>query len=256
MLETLYAPPVQPARYFQPAELMKAWGLDPDPWQEDVLTSQAKRSLLLCCRQSGKSTTTAALALHEALYHAGALVLLLAPALRQSQELFRKVASLYGALGQPVPADSETALQLHLANGSRVVSLPGREQTVRGYSGVSLLVVDEAARVPDDLYYSVRPMLAVSGGRLVALSTPFGKRGWFFEEWESGRDWQRTKITAHECPRISEQFLEEERAALGDWWYAQEYDCQFVDTTEQVFAYDLVMAATQGDFEPLFGGEL
>jgi hypothetical protein len=45
-----------------------------------------------------------------------------------------------------------------------------------------MLVIDEASRVDDTLYLAVRPLLAVSGGRLVALSTPFGKRGWFHDE--------------------------------------------------------------------------
>jgi hypothetical protein len=85
------------------------------------------------------------------------------------------------------------------------------------------LVIDEASRVSDGLYYAVRPMLAVSRGRLVALSTPFGRRGWFFEEWESGARWERHKITAEECPRITSEFLKEEEASLGPRWYKQEY---------------------------------
>jgi hypothetical protein len=103
-----------------------------------------------------------------------------APALRQSSELLRKVVGFYRALkDEAVPVKNESALRLELRNGSRIVSLPGDETTIRGYSGVRLLVVDEAVRVPDDLYFSIRPMLAVSGGRLVCLSTPFGKRGFF-----------------------------------------------------------------------------
>src|SRR5262249_2111481 len=148
-----------------------------DPWQTALLRSSRKRLLLLCCRQAGKSTTAAALALRSAFLTSGALVLLLSPTLRQSGELFRdKVLRLYNALGRPVPTVQESALQMQLANGSRVISLPGDEQTIRGYSGVATLIVDEASRVPDALYYAVRPMLAVSRGRLVALSTPFGKR--------------------------------------------------------------------------------
>jgi hypothetical protein len=116
-----------------------------------------------------------------------------------------------------------------LANGSRIISLPGDEKTIRGYSGVKLLVIDEAARVPDELYYSVRPMLAVSGGRLAALSTPFGKQGWFYKEWHNGSGWQRVRITAEECPRIPREFLEQEKRSLGADWYAQEYGCVFID---------------------------
>jgi hypothetical protein len=74
-------------------------------------------------------------------------VLLLSPSQRQSGELFKKVTNQYAALGCPVPALTETATQLQLANGSRIISLPGNEQTIRGYSGVKLLVIDEASRV-------------------------------------------------------------------------------------------------------------
>jgi hypothetical protein len=235
------------------ARLMRAAGLVPDAWQEELLHSEAGRVLLCCCRQSGKSTVTAALALHEALYRDGSLVLMLAPALRQSQELFRKVVGFYRALEHPVAAEAESALRLELANGSRVVSLPGREETVRGYSGVRLLVVDEAARVPDELYYAVRPMLAVSAGRMIALSTPFGKRGWFYEAWANGGPaWERIHLPAERCPRIAGAFLEEERRALGPWWFGQEYECRFLETTAQVFATADVEGAIDWELEPLF----
>lgn len=237
-----------------PCAVMRRAGLEPDPWQRDLLRSRAPRSLLLCTRQAGKSTVTAALALHEAIYRPPALVLLLSPSLRQSGELFRKVASFYRHFAREAPASAESALRLDLKNGSRIVSLPGDEQTVRGYSGVALLVLDEAARVPDELYFSVRPMLAVSGGRLIGLSTPFGKRGWFFSEWHAeASDWRRVKVTAHDCPRIAPAFLAEERAAMGDFWYRQEYECEFVETVDQVFGYDLVLSAVSADVKPLFG---
>jgi hypothetical protein len=191
-------------------------GLEPDRWQEDLLRSTAKRILLNCARQSGKSTMTGALAVHAALYEPGSLVLLLSPTLRQSQELFKKCLSLYRYADKPVLPESETALTLTLENGSRIVSLPGKEGTVRGYSGVRLLAIDEAAHVPDELYASVRPMLAVSGGRLVALSTPFGTRGWWYEAWLNQEEpWERYRITAEECPRISPEFLAEERRNVG-----------------------------------------
>jgi hypothetical protein len=239
-----------------PARLMEAGGMSPDPWQAALLRSTAKQHLLLCTRQAGKSTTTAAVAVWEALYHAPALILLLSPSLRQSQELFKKVTELYARLGQPVAVAEQSALQLTLGNGSRIIALPGKEETIRGFSGVRLLIIDEASRVDDSLYFSVRPMLAVSGGRLVALTTPFGKRGFFFDAWENGGPaWERTRITAYQCPRISPDFLEEERAGMGERWFAQEYLCEFRDTTDQVFAYDLVMSAMNDTIKPLFGNQ-
>lgn len=233
------------------AEVMLAAGLDPDSWQRDLLTTEPERSLLLCSRQSGKSTVVAAIAAHTALYRAPALVLLLSPSLRQSQELFRKVSSLYRALGNVVPLLAESALRMEFENGSRIVCLPGKEQTIRGYSGVDLLVVDEAARVPDELYATVRPMLAVSGGRLACLSTPFGKRGFFYREWSGSAAWHRVEVPAASCTRIPPDFLEEERAALGDWWYRQEYCCEFVEPEDQVFGYETILAAISDDIAPL-----
>ncbi len=241
------------AMALDPCRLARAVGLENlDAWQEDVLRSTAPRLLLNCCRQSGKSSITSVLAVHTALYTPGALVLLLSPSLRQSSELFKKCIGVYRALGRPVPAESETALTLTLENGSRIVSLPGTEQTVRGYSGVALLAVDEAARCLDELYYSCRPMLAVSGGRLVCLSTPFGKRGFFHQEWTEGSGWERYEVPASQCPRIPSAFLEEERRALGTWWYQQEYCCAFSETVDQLFGYDDVMASMTPDVAPLF----
>jgi len=230
------------------AEAVTGFALD--DWQAEVLRSNADRILLNCCRQSGKSTIAAMLALHLALYQPGSLALLLSPSLRQSQELFKKVIDLYSSLAEPVPSEAESALRIELQNRSRIVSLPGKEATVRGYSGVALLVVDEASRVDDALYYSVRPMLAVSGGRLVALSTPYGKRGWWFEEWTQGGDaWLRVQITAQECPRISEAFLEEERQHLGEWWFKQEYFCEFMDAQTAAFSWEAVQAAMSEEVE-------
>jgi hypothetical protein len=235
-----------------PALLMERAGMVPDPWQAGLLRSTASRHLLLCNWQAGKSTSTAALAVWEALYSAPALILLLSPALRQSQELFIKVMSFYHAVADSGGVEEESALRVTLKNGSRIIALPGTEQTVRGYSGARLIVIDEASRVEDALYFSVRPMLAVSGGRLVLLSTPFGKRGAFFDAWESGEGFERVKVTAYDCPRISREFLEEERRALGDWWFEQEYLCLFKETTDQVFSYDLVMGMMSNEVQPLF----
>lgn len=230
-------------------------GIKPDPWQADLLRSRSDRVLLNCSRQSGKSTVSALLALHRALYHPGSLILCLAPALRQSQGLFSKLAGFYKDLGRPVSPIAERKLGLELENGSRVVTLPGTEKTIRGYSGAALLIVDEAARVEDGLYYAIRPMLAVGGGALVMLSTPAGRRGVFFEEWSEGNaPWERYEASAAECPRIPESFLEEERRALPARIFRQEYECSFEETEDQVFSYEDVAAAMSEEVTPLFGG--
>jgi hypothetical protein len=207
--------------------VMRGLGLEPDPWQADVLESQHSRLLLCCCRQAGKSTVVALLGLVEAIFVPGTKVLLVSRSHRQSRELLRLVTEFYRRLGKPL-RERQTQEELLLENGSRIVCLPCKEETIRGYSHINLLVLDEAARVPDDLYRAVRPMLAVSQGRLICLSTPYGRRGFFHDAWTNGGDdWQRIEVPAEKVPRITAAFLAEERRALGDSWFRQEYQCSF-----------------------------
>jgi hypothetical protein len=241
------------AHAVNPIKFAQSLGIDPDPWQADLLLSTDSRIMLNCARQSGKSTIVAILALHHAVNNPRALVLVLSPSLRQSGELFKKISGFYQDLGRPIPPEMETALTLQLANRSRIVSLPGKEQTVRSYSSVSLMLIDEASRCPSDLYYSVRPMLAVSRGRLILLSTPFGKRGFFWREWSESPHWKKIKVTAEQCPRISQDFLEEERLALGDWWFSQEFLCEFSENIDAYFSHDEIHDAISEEVKPLFG---
>jgi hypothetical protein len=246
------------AAHFAPPErheadaLMLAAGLTPDPWQADLMRARPDRALLLCSRQAGKSMTVAAIALEQALNDPASTSLLVSPTQRQSAELLSKVRMLAMAQRTGVELDQSSVLSMRLSNGSRIVSLPGRAEVIRGYSA-DLLVLDEASWIPDQLYESVRPMLAVSGGRLIALSTPFGRRGWFHHAWSGSEAWHRTKVTANEVPRISSDFLEEERRSLPASVFAAEYMCEFSDTIECVFASEDLLSAMSDDVLPLFG---
>jgi hypothetical protein len=228
-------------------------GFHPDPWQEKVLQWDGKRLLLNCCRQSGKSTTTAILALHRALYFAKSLILLVSPSLRQSAELFKKVAEFLALLSVRPALTEDNKLSLQMANGSRIVSLPAKEANVRGFSGPSLIIEDESARVHDDLYLAMRPMLAISGGAHILMSTPFGKRGHFYEAWENGGDsWDRIMVTASDCPRITPAFLAEEKQTMPAMWFAAEYLCEFTDTIDMVFSSEDIANAISDSVQPLF----
>lgn len=277
--------------WLDPTLLLRRCGMNADAWQQTVLSSTAARLMLLCSRQVGKTTTTAALALRTALLEAPATILVVCPAERQSAEFVLKVKQFYAALRQPerhgdrvltvhekmlaeAGADDffvklprpvrESALQLHLANGSRIIGLPSNEGGIRGFSSINLLVIDEAARLADAVYKSMRPVLAVSKGRVVALSTPYGKQGWYYEAWKrtlerAGRGddvkWQVVSITADQCPRLTPEFLADELEDLGEPWFRQEYYCEFRETVESVFPAEAVeRAARAGDrLRPLWG---
>lgn len=174
------------ARALDPVLLAIDCGITPDPWQADLLRTVSKRALLLCSRQSGKTTSTALKGLHRALYTSGALVIIVSPSQRQSAEMLRTIRLLHSKLGGTPSLGAESVLKIDLANGSRIIALPGTEKTIRGFAGADLVIIDEASRVEDELLAAVRPMLATKDGSLIALTTPAGKRGWFFESWMNG----------------------------------------------------------------------
>jgi Terminase large subunit, T4likevirus-type, N-terminal len=226
-------------------------GIEPDARQMEVLRSKAKRGILNCSRQWGKSTMAAAKAVHRAFTQEGKLVLVASPSERQSAEFLRKATGMVRALGIRPRGDGDNDTSLVFPNGSRIVGLPGVEGTVRGFSAVSLLLIDEAARVEDAMYKALRPMLAVGNGDLWLMSTPWGKRGFFYENWEHGEGWLRVSAPATECPRIPREFLEEERAQMGGLWFRQEYLCEFVDNGTGVFERELVEKALDNTITPL-----
>jgi Terminase large subunit, T4likevirus-type, N-terminal len=239
-----------------PAQLLRRWGFTAEARQEEVLRCRPQRALLCCCRQAGKSSTAAAAAVHEALYQPGALILMLAPAQRQSSELLRQARMLLDVAAPTLQLKTDSAHTIELANGSRIVSLPAREDTIRGFSNVALLIFDEAAWVADDLYVATRPMLAVSGGRIMALSTPNGQRGWFYRAWTEREGWHRTEIPASSCPRITAEYLAEERGQMTAAQFASEYECEFADPIDTVFFYADIRAAVDPGLTPLFSGGL
>ncbi len=244
------------ARALQHALDPVAWAADrlgfiADPWQAALLRTSARQVLLNCSRQSGKTTTTAVLAAHVATFRPGSLILLVSKAQRQSAEMLTKVQAFLRTAGAELEQDA--ALSSRLANGSRIVSLPGDGSTVRGFSAPALVVEDEAAFVEDALYHAVRPMLAVSGGRMVLMSTPHGKRGHFYEAWtKGGPAWQRESVTAERCPRIPREWLATERATIGEYWYRQEFGCEFVETSDQLFSEAAIERAFSHAPDPLF----
>jgi Terminase large subunit, T4likevirus-type, N-terminal len=227
-------------------------GFDPDSNQQLVLASSHKRILLNCSRQWGKSTVTSAKAVHRALEFPERLIIAMSPSARQTGELMRKIEGFLSHCGVKVKGDGSNEMSILLPNGSRIVGLPGGEGTIRGFSSVNLLIVDEAARVPDESYRAARPMLAVANGDLLLLSTPYGKRGFFYEEWTSPSEWLRLQVRAEDCPRIPRDFLADEQRSLGDMWFRQEYCCEFIDNETQLFSRDTITRALDKEIEPLF----
>ena len=200
---------------------------------------------LNCSRQWGKSTVAAVWAVHRLVFVPGATVLVVGPSGRQSGETLRKVVGFLGILGLKTKGDGVNRMSKVIENGSRVVALPANEATVRGFSAVSMLVVDEASRVEDEIYDALLPCLAVANGDVVLLSTPQGKRGEFYRVMTEGERWLRHTGPVTECERVSEAFLERERRR-GEGYYRQEYLCEFVESGTYLIEEIVVRKAVKG----------
>jgi hypothetical protein len=242
-----------PNRYIDAVEFARTrFGFVASEKQAEVLRSTARRVILNCCRQWGKSTVTVAKALHRAFVRPGCLVLVSSPSKRQSAEWMRKARGMVGRMGIRARGDGDNAVSLLLPNGSRIVGLPSLEDTVRGFSGVSLLLIDEASRVSDQMYEALRPMLSTTDGDWYLRSTPRGTSGLFYDTGEyGGPEWVRVLGPATECAQISKRFLEEQRRVMGADQFRQEHMCEFVGRGAGVFDRALVEGILDADLEPL-----
>ncbi|HUQ91419.1 MAG TPA: terminase family protein [Bryobacteraceae bacterium] len=225
----------------------------PEPRQKEMLRLSSKRVILNCSRQCGKSTITAIIAIHRAHHFSKSLILVVTPSGRQSAEFVRKLEDFLPRLGLTLKGDGDNRISVLFPNGSRIVGLPANEDTCRGFSGVDLLIIDEASRVPDRMYDSVLPMIASgAGGSLWLLSTPNGRTGFFYDVW-SGQDtqWQRISVPASECPRISKKFLAEMRRTRTTDIFNQEYGCEFLNAEASAFRDTWLESAVTTAISPL-----
>lgn len=248
---------------FDPSYFMYwAYGVTPEPWQDKFLKDhESSRILFVCTRQGGKSTTTAGAALFNSLFHPNRLSIIIAPGHRQSKETFKKVLLGYEKAARFCGWKVKNMSELELTNGSRIIALPGDKagDKIRGYSAAYMIIIEEASRVTDEAFKAVKPIIAASpkgSGKILALSTPFGQRGFFYNSYLEPDEWVQYLVTAKrfgnfglgldpkntfECERITEDYIKEEIRVWGEQWVRQEYYCEFTASEDQVFSHELIM---------------
>lgn len=276
------------AAALDPVAYLETLGLELYEWQKEALNPSIRRLIFLAARQAGKSTIVAGKAIHKTKYNRNFLSLIICPSQDQSKELIKKIDQFIREDLELPELVRDSAFEKEFANGSRIVALPGSERSVRSYSGPGMIIIDEASRVLDETYMALRPMMTGADTELVLMSTPSGKRGFFFREWDQGVGWtkievnvaftyksgelvdampeaeyrtQREKegVSAYYSPRHTREFLEQEISTVPEYWFQQEYGCQFVDPENQIFSYELIQDALVSggkEFKPFFGEAL
>jgi hypothetical protein len=222
-----------------PAALFRvAFGMEPLAWQADYLR-ETRPAVLLKGRQVGASLAAAALAVHTAIYYAETNVVIVSPSLKQSTEITARARTGLRKLSARLTQDSTSTLRL--ANGSRVLSLPGTARSVRGWTA-KLLILDEAAFISAETFTAARALVA-TGGRLVVQSTPALADGDFHElVTADDPELARFTVPSDSVPTISAAFLEAERRAMSPDAFAAEYECRFGSAGASLFSLDRINA--------------
>jgi len=229
-----------------------------DQTQQEILRSNHRRIIVNCHRQWGKSTISSLLCFHRALFVKRSLCLLVAPSLRQSSEIFRKILDTLHILDSPPELEEDTRLSLKLSNGSRIVSLPGSQRTIRGFSAPDIVVIDEAALAEDELFDALMPMFATNPkGRLILCSTPWGQAGFFFKLWTEAEGWLKIKAIAADNPRITPEYLEAQRnGPNGPLYFAQNFEGEFMPAEGQLISEKMWQRSLDPDIEIIeFGSD-
>jgi hypothetical protein len=219
-----------------------------DPWQQEVLDYNGNVTIR-SGRQVGKSEVIGAKGCKFALDNPGTTTLIIAASQRQSSLIFDKVRANIELRMQETKTDlykePPTLTKILLTNGSKIYSLPaGRTgYFIRGFT-IDLLIADEAAYIPEVVWNSVIPMIAVSRkaknmGYIILLSTPFGKGGYFYNSF-TDKDFKQFHISSEDCIRIPEDFLKKEKQRMSKAEYLQEYKGEFTEEWSQLFPTDLI----------------
>ena len=221
--------------------------MTPTPWQETFLRSPQGASILaLTARQVGKTTTAAWAIAHSMLFTSGSLSVIACPAQRQSAEAVRRVREALIKAGAELESDNVYALELK--NGSRVLALPGSDDSIRGLTVDGWIVADEAARLSNDMIAALRPMRArCPQTRLAMLSTAWNRTDPFWTAWAGDeQSWIRLKATADaDVTLFPAEFLEQERRALGEDVFKREYLGIPAGAHTSPFSWELYERATQ-----------
>ena len=229
-------------------------GVEPAPWQEDFLRAPKGASIIaLTARQVGKTTTASWAMAHHAFFGPNSLSVVACPAQRQSAEAVRRTRESLIKAGAKLKSDNVYGLELE--NGARVLALPGSDDSIRGLTVDGWIIIDEAARIPEELLAAVGPMRARRReAQLAMLSTAWSRTDPFWTMWSNGDPtWLRLKATADSIDIYDQEYLARERRNLGEIIFNREYMGVPGGSAVSPFRWDLFDRATTVHAAPTRG---
>lgn len=215
-------------------DITKPW-LTLDPWQKDLIKSEGD-VVVVSGRQCGKTTAASILAAKTALNNKNEFILLGAYVIEQAQIIFRKIHE-YLLEKAPKQIKGHVTLNfLELKNGSKIFCRPIGDTGagMRGYSA-TMVMLDEVSLVPDRAWEAIEPVISVTKGRTILLSTPQGKRGFFYKATINEK-YRKFHVSARDCPRHEKEFLDRKQSEMSPVAFATEYLGEFIDDYNRKFS--------------------
>lgn len=223
------------------------------PYQQAWVGDLSRFKIGLWSRQTGKSFATACEAVLHCQVNPGTLWVVLSAGERQAIEWMRKAKQWAEAVNLVLSGYEEirpgealmTRAEITFDNKSRIIAIPANPDTARGYS--ANLILDEFAihEKPWDIWAAIYPSITnpLAGEKLLRIvSTPKGMGNKFADLWHKNDSYSKHKVTIEDAVRAGLPVnLAELRAGVDDpdiW--AQEYLCEFIDTTSVLLPYDVI----------------
>lgn len=226
---------------------------EPDEWQKTLLRTDPCKNeedrmvLALCGRQSGKSTSAGGLGYDD--FSVGKTVILTAPSLRQSTELFRRILEFKNTdpFCPPIVRQTQTELEAHPSHGGRIIVVPATDQA-RGMTA-DTIIADEACFLDDDALTAFFPMRRESG-RIFLLSTPNMRQGYFYDTWSSGKKVKRITARSIDIERRRAQ-VDFDKATMSETTFRREHLCEFIGSGTPLVAWDTLERASNHNVKAL-----
>lgn len=194
-------------------------------------------------RQKGKSYMISNLLLYFSINFSKTNNYCVSPTLKQSKAIYKVIMDAIGSSGI-VKTKNVTDLTITLINGSTINFKSAEQRTaLRGFTA-DFLCIDEAAFIPDEIFYLILPWADAKKAPILMTSTPFVKGGFFFNYFNYGLENSHNTVTINwSDPKYKESIeqilppekLEEYRQVLPKNVFRTEYLGEFLDDDGSVF---------------------
>jgi len=198
----------------------------------------------ISARRTGKSYAAALLAFAK-LLEPGQQVMVVAPNFTLSSIIWDYVTDIISKTGVEIVTKNQKDKVVKLENGSifRLLSANNRDSLVG--RAANLLIIDEAAIIPDDEYFTrdLRPALSTfNDSRCLWISTPRGKGNYLYDYFQRGDnddydEWGSDLFTWRANPLLGEKDVAEAEKTMTRALFAQEYMCAWTTTEDQIYEY-------------------